>query len=174
MSAVAKGLVTIANLFPIFLIVALMCFRDRAPFAGGIFLVAAAAGALATIYVFYAVTSRDGGAYVDVKNAKPSEEDVIVYVTSFMPPFVAEDISNVYVALSLTIFYGFLLMFLVTTRRMFANPVLLAFGVRFYTGTIELHGRESEVLILSVKKDMASKPRLRLSSLGFPRCYVAT
>lgn len=174
MSKIAKTLVIIANFFPIFLIIGLMCLRDCAPVAGGIFLLAAAAGALATIYMFSAISGHQGGAYVDIKDAKPSEDDVIVYVTSFMPPFVADDISNIYVALSLTTFYVFLLLLLLTTRRMFANPVLLAFGVKFYTATIELHNRETEVLILSMKKDIASEPRLRLSNLGLPRCYVAT
>ncbi len=174
MSAMAKALIIVANFFPISLIVGMMCLRDKAHVAGGVFLLIAAAGGLATIYMFYALARHKSGAYFDVADTKPSEEDVLVYVTSFMPPFVADNISNIYVALSLATFYSFLLLFLVTTRRMFANPVLLAFGVKFYTGSIELHGQLSEVLILSTKKDIASVPRLRLSSLGLPRCYVAT
>lgn len=174
MSVFAKVFLSFSGLFPVFAILAIMSAKGGMTLITYLLAAASLLGFLITATIAWLILGRHTGSARNTQDVTENTEDLLTYITSFLPPFMTDEVENPYVASCLAIFYIFILAAIINSKKLFANPAFLFFGIKFYTGSIVEAGSTSEAFIMSKKPDLAGATTLSLVRLGPTGCYIAT
>lgn len=161
-----------AAFVPAHLLVAVAAMRDGSRSVLTLAILAIALGLIANAAVLWRLLRRSDGIYADISTVQEDNGNVSFYIFSVIPIFLASSFVDGYQVAIFCILYFCVIVVAVTTKIIYANPILFLLGVRFFKAEIIYNGESLVVEILSKRDKLFPGKRILLARLGRQNLYV--
>ena len=130
-------------------------------------------GLLLNLWVAGRFYRRTDGDLVDINSFEKAEDNILFYVLSMVPLFISAEFNDVYDHWIFAILYLSIVVVCLTSNKVFINPILYSFGMRFFNAEVSHNEAVDNIVILSNSSKLSTTERIRISELGSDKWYIS-